>query len=380
MKIFSSAGSSTRNSKILYVALSGITIVATVLSFLWFVPQIQGRYFSTGVPASEVPALINDYRQTWAQILGGLALLLGLYLTWRRVDVSQQTLETAQEQQVTERFTRAIDQLGALSEQGAPRLEIRLGGIYALERIARDSEKDYWPIMEVLTAYVRENEPRTSYENKIEGQEPQLLKPEVQAIISILRRSTHRPVPRQGRGLSLERSYLAGSNFSEAYLYNASFDYSSLRLSLFPNANLDRSKFQYADLQGALLNDATISESVFNRAFMFHALMKRVNLSGSIFWKANLEWVTLESADLEHADLENANLKGANLRNASLKNAILTGACLEGTQLHNANLQDTKGLAKEQIEQAHGNLFTHLPIEMPMPDTWHHTEPGIETG
>ncbi len=38
-------------------------------------------------------------------------------------------------------------------------LEVRLGGIYALERIARDSPKDHWTIMEVLTAYVRENSP-----------------------------------------------------------------------------------------------------------------------------------------------------------------------------------------------------------------------------
>ena len=36
---------------------------------------------------------------------------------------------------------------------------MRLGGIYALERIARDSEKDHGPIMEVLTAFVRLHAP-----------------------------------------------------------------------------------------------------------------------------------------------------------------------------------------------------------------------------
>jgi hypothetical protein len=55
--------------------------------------------------------------------------------------------------QITERFTRAIDQLGS-SE-----LDIRLGGIYALERIARDSPDDHPQVMEVLTAYVREHAP-----------------------------------------------------------------------------------------------------------------------------------------------------------------------------------------------------------------------------
>ena len=36
-------------------------------------------------------------------------------------------------------------------------MEIRLGGIYALERISMESEDYYWPIMEILTAYVRKN-------------------------------------------------------------------------------------------------------------------------------------------------------------------------------------------------------------------------------
>jgi hypothetical protein len=124
-----------------------------IVAFLWFVPQLQGKYFSQNVPAEERPALVNEYRRTWAQIIGGFGLLLGLYFTWRRVEISQ-------DQQVTERFTRAIDQLGATDDDGNPRLEIRLGGIYALERIARDSPaRDYSTVMEVLTAYVRENAP-----------------------------------------------------------------------------------------------------------------------------------------------------------------------------------------------------------------------------
>ena len=49
-----------------------------------------------------------------------------------------------------ERFTRAVDQLGD------EKLQIRLGGIYALERIANESEKDYWPIVKIFTAYIRE--------------------------------------------------------------------------------------------------------------------------------------------------------------------------------------------------------------------------------
>src|SRR5215213_10062077 len=149
-----------------------IVVALFLLAFLWFVPQLQGRYFSQGVPAGEIPALVNEYRRTWAQILGGAALLSGIYFTWR-------TLQVNREGQITERFTRAIDQLGS------EKLEIRLGGIYSLERIARESEEDHWPIMEVLTAYVREAAHRDAH--KGESTHPES---DIQAIMTVLRRRT----------------------------------------------------------------------------------------------------------------------------------------------------------------------------------------------
>ena len=38
-------------------------------------------------------------------------------------------------------------------------MTVRLGAIYALERISRDSRRDHWTIMETLTAFVRERAP-----------------------------------------------------------------------------------------------------------------------------------------------------------------------------------------------------------------------------
>ena len=63
---------------------------------------------------------------TIAQIVGGTALLLGLYFTWRRVEISQRTLEATQDQQVTERFTRAIDQLERVMNLDENRIEMRI--------------------------------------------------------------------------------------------------------------------------------------------------------------------------------------------------------------------------------------------------------------
>jgi ABC-type Fe3+ transport system permease subunit len=70
--------------------------------------------------------LQNDARATLLQALAGGVLLLGAYFTWRQLGVTR-------EGQITDRYTKAVDQLGS------DHLDVRVGGIYALERIARDS-------------------------------------------------------------------------------------------------------------------------------------------------------------------------------------------------------------------------------------------------
>src|ERR1700730_10769165 len=121
---------------------------------------------------------------TVVQALGGIAVLIGVYFAWANLKTTQEaqrdtqrsqeetqesqrkTIQITNEGQITDRFTKAIDQLGATDDKGNSRLELRLGGIYALERIARVSEKDHWPIMEVLTTYVRVHAPANKFDDK----------------------------------------------------------------------------------------------------------------------------------------------------------------------------------------------------------------------
>jgi hypothetical protein len=120
-------------------------IVAVILlAMIIKVPQWQAASWrgQPGVELKDLPKLENDARTTLIQGLGGAVLLIGLYLTLRNLQVTQ-------DKQITEHYTRAVEQLGSA------KLEVRLGAIYALERIARDSERDHWPIMEILTAYVQ---------------------------------------------------------------------------------------------------------------------------------------------------------------------------------------------------------------------------------
>jgi hypothetical protein len=143
------------------------------------------------------PTEKKDFVQAVGVLLAALAGLGGLYFTWQgqkltregtkqQLHQAQQSTEDQLEQaresqaltqrlteqgQITDRFTRAIDQLGKTDDKGDKLFEIRLGGIYALERIARDSEVDHWPIMEVLSAYVRQHAHWSLEEEGREGAE-----------------------------------------------------------------------------------------------------------------------------------------------------------------------------------------------------------------
>ncbi|MEU8350260.1 hypothetical protein AB0C60_12225, partial [Streptomyces sp. NPDC048845] len=88
----------------------------------------------------------NGFRSQLLQALGGMVVMAGAAAGW-------QQLRLAREGQIAERFTRAIDHLGSDT------LDVRLGGIYALERVARNSPADRPTVTDILCAFVREHSP-----------------------------------------------------------------------------------------------------------------------------------------------------------------------------------------------------------------------------
>lgn len=88
----------------------------------------------------------NAIWATLFQAASAIFFVITAYFTWRNVKI-------AEEKQITERFSKAVELLGS------DKIDIRLGGIYALERIAKDSPKDHWTIMEVLTSFIQEKSP-----------------------------------------------------------------------------------------------------------------------------------------------------------------------------------------------------------------------------
>jgi Pentapeptide repeats (8 copies) len=280
----------------------------------------------------------KDLILTTAQILGGTALLSGLYFTWR-------TLQVNREGQITERFTRAIDQLGATDDDGNPRLEIRLGGIYALERIARDSPaRDYSTVMEVLTAYVRENAPWPTKSSK--SPERDFIKPPEGGSVSD---SASNDAPEQDKDAVHRVEPTSGAPRTDI---QAILTVIARRERYYGNGEPESLDLQGTDLRGssAFGNIFVVAEGV----HLEYAYLQRTNFS-----KAHLEQANLQGANLHYANLQYARLIAANLEQANLQEANLSGANLSG-----ANLRE------DQVSWTIGSNETMLPEGLNHPELW----------
>lgn len=328
----------------------GGSVLALVL-FLWKVPEYQVAHRFDGVWSQKIKFdSENEARKTLAQIVGGLFVLAGLYVGWRR-------LQTAESQQITERFTRAIDQIGATDQEGKPRLEVRLGGIYALERIMHDSERDHRTIVEVLVAYVRENAPRATedtspYHQLGRGERESHPGPrtDVQAAVTVIGRRPKRwsddGVRMDLGGLYLRKIDLRGARFAEAVF--AGSDLSGGKLD---DADLSRASLFEATLTGAILDGASLCGASLHEASMAevkagilaggadlsYADLAGANLRESTFLESDLRYASLDNADLRKGTFMHVNLSGATFHGATLAGAVIKSSGVITSQLLQAS-------------------------------------------
>ncbi len=274
---------------------------------------------------------------TLATIVGGVFVFWNVRLTASRL--------------ITERFSKAVEQLGS------DKIEVRLGGIYALERIAQDSRRDHWTIMEVLTAFVRDKSPleapkpsvpktfvAAALEVPASGVKFTPVTKDVQAALTVIGRRRYK-YDSEGKRLDLSRSnlsgsYLRGANLSEADLRGANLRGANLRGAKFKGVNLYRANLRGANLYRANLREAFLEGAFLSGVFLSDAYLTLANLIKADLRKANLTLANLINANLSGANLTNANLTFANLSGANLTGANLEGANLEGANFYRANLSE----------------------------------------
>jgi prepilin-type processing-associated H-X9-DG protein len=334
-----------------------------------------------------------------------LAALLGApFLIWG-TGLKYMAVRYQKEGHITDRINKAVEMLGAektvkhrskddagkevTTEQTAPNIEVRIGAILSLERIAQDSTthdrgRDHVRVMEILCAYIRENsnarKPKDSWRqiweresessedgpglSKDQFMEKHKLDPESFELVTSIsglkawakklkapRVDVLLALPVRGRRTVAQRKVEAAWPDPPVETTVWPFDIpcpdlpeepdgspvTARALSTF-RSELQRWKDQISlykgyrlDLNGANLQGADLSTG---RPDGSDAVF-----SGAIFAWARLEGATLQGIRMERAYLLRSRLDGAWFSGARLDGAWLWRARMEGADLTSARMQ-----------------------------------------
>jgi len=189
---------------------------------------------------------------------------LGLLATATAGFVLYLNYQQGQEKLVTDRFAKSVELLGSKE------IDVRIGAIYSLERIAKDSPKDHWTIMEVLTAFVR-NKARLPEDKK------QKLKPVTTDVQSALTAIGRREAKHDSKlySLNLSNTSLTGADLNNANLEGANFQGADLT-----DADLFAARLQSANLDGTSLSGASMLA-----ADLRGASMTIVQIKAAKYWQ-----------------------------------------------------------------------------------------------
>lgn len=312
--------------------------------YIWNLPEVEVRKLQQSLPSSEKLTLLGqselvDKRRsnlvgsigTLATIVAGVVLFLNYRIAQERLRVDTDKIRKdarlAESRLIAERFSQAIEHIGN------DNIHIRLGGIFSLEKLIKDSPNDYWTVMEVLTAFIRKESPYQDYER----------------VLNLQMRSQYKLSRLQGNRFSsdsLESEPSADIHAALAVVRRQTDYINENSFQIRDKIVLYRTNLLFADLDEAKLIGADLSMCNLITAHLSHANLR----------KADFSYSAMQFASLKHANLSDANLDNADLHHCTLSNANLSRASLDGTNLYKADLTDANlegaTVVKEQLNQA----------------------------
>ncbi|MFE3250231.1 pentapeptide repeat-containing protein [Streptomyces sp. NPDC059209] len=258
-------------------------------------------------PAPEGRPEVLDWARRIELVTVVVASVVAVVGLWYSSIQAQDDRALAKEGQITDRYTAAVVNLGS------EKMDVRLGGIYALQRIMQDSVRDHPTIANVLATYIRTHAAKPP----AKGQD---VPADVNAAFDVLtaRDTTH----------------------------DAGFR-PDLRAAKLPDVK--RGPLAQAALRGADLRDTDLSNAGLVRADLRRTFLDKAYLKGAILF----------GADLSHALLNRVDLSDANLSMANLTSTGLGGAKLSG-----ADLSRSENLTREQVDSARVDRETQLPASL----------------
>jgi Pentapeptide repeats (8 copies) len=206
----------------------------------------------------------NDARGSLFQAISAIVFLATVFMGLRQYAVTQAQTRLSQHQAdqnaqlsyeglVTERFTQVLGLLGS------EKLAVRVGGIYALERIARDSPTDRKAVRDVLIAYLRSDSHRPPPHNDVAEDLPWLAisAPDRQAAFTVL--ASGRSIRDWGdETVELNSVDLRKASLRQGHLEGFDLAGADMRGSDLRGARLEGARLEGANLTGARADRDTV--------------------------------------------------------------------------------------------------------------------------
>lgn len=314
------AGGRWRRRTALLVAVGVVASLAAAGALVWPVTDLIAAHdvgsAITGVTRAEQLQTAREAVRTQLLTLGaGIFAAGALAFTARSFTLTRQG-------QVSDRYSRAVDQLGS------DKIDVRIGGIYSLESVVRDSPENHATVMEVLCAFIREHSAEQQALPVDDETRPRLAA-DVQAALTVVgRRNAELDI----RQLDLSHAAIRGAsirlgNFSGTSFFGADLSYAQCEAADFSHAIFIEAKITRAFLGGVAFTVAGGGDAPVNaRVNLRGAVLMRADLTGTNLNNADLRDALLYETNLTRAYLWGADLTGAEFRNADLSDADLTGA------------------------------------------------------
>ncbi|MFH9684996.1 pentapeptide repeat-containing protein [Streptomyces sp. NPDC021019] len=327
-----------------------------IAALVWGPWLLEGHHVRDSELAPSAGIIITGFRTMLVALAAGVIAGLGLYYTHRNHKHAEMLYAHSQEQfaharstdreqadlaregQVTGRYVEA----GKLLASEKP--TERLCGIYAFERIMRDSAKDHQAVVEVLAAFIRQGaQEERPGGHGVDSSRPERASEDVIAAFTVLGR---RPDRTEAFRTDLKITDLRGAHLIGANLHRANLEGARMQAVVLKEANLHRASIAGANLEGADLRAANLHGADAVAANLGHADLRGANLHGAL----------LQAVNLEGADLREANLHDAVLSRADLLDADLCGASFAGAQM-----SQVRHVTVEQLVLARLSSSTVLP-------------------
>ena len=221
-----------------------ITVGGLTYLLVWYVPDtLARRHADASVESAWISAVAITLGVVATAAVAVAAFWYSRSTNQATIDAAKdstdKTLDAAREAQFPDRYSKAIEQLGS------DNMDVRLGGIYALEGIAVDSARHHPTVMEVLAAFIREH---SREQWPVPGSDDAAVperttRPDVQAALTVIGR---RDAARDRRRIDLHGADLIRANLTRANLTHANLTGAILSATNLADTELADARFSEA--------------------------------------------------------------------------------------------------------------------------------------